>query len=1101
MKQLLSTVPFVAFLIFGCTEKQEEVPIEKAAIYFNTVSSDSSGIDFSNDLFHRDDLNIIEYLYYYNGGGVALGDINNDGLEDIYFTANQTSDRLYLNLGNLKFKDITQEAGIQMDSTWSTGVTMEDINNDGYLDIHVSKVGNYKNLKAHNLLYINNGNGSFAESAAEYGLDFSGFSTQAAFFDYDIDGDLDMYLMNHSVHTPRSYGNIGLRQQKDSLSGDLFFENRLNEGSETFIEVTDEVGIYSSALGYGLTLTTTDINKDGFIDVYVGNDFHEDDYLYINQGPSAGSGQVTFKESREDYLTHTARFTMGVDIADINNDLLPDIFTLDMMPFDREIFLKSAGEDSDKVSQIKRNFGFGTQYARNTLQLNTETRFFSDIALMTETYATDWSWSPLIQDYDNDGQQDIYVTNGIYKRPNDLNYINYLSNVDFAKYDKTKQNEIEKKLIDAMPTVNIPNVLFHNKGDWEFERLTETSGFRPSYSNGAAYGDLDNDGDLDLVVNNINQKAFLLENTSRNDANNNFISFRLEGDAEYKNPNGSRAYLFTNDKGLFRELSPVKGFQSSSTRKLHFGLGNIAKVDSVKIYWSDGKIQIEKNLIVNKEHTISRDVNKILQENRKTQNEKNQGPSTFPYVHIENNYSDYEREILIPEKLSSEGPALVQADFNEDGLDDIFIGAAKYQSPELFIKQKNGTYLKDKNNDFTKDIIYEDVDGAALDLDNDGDLDLYVMSGGNEKIEGDPNLEDRIYINDGRANFTRLKASLVKTNGGSISSGDFNGDGFIDLFIGNRSIPGGYGLSPVSYILQNDGKGSFGVADQLNLGMVTDSQWADINDDGLLDLVVVGDWMPITVLLNKGDSKFIDGTNKLGLEHTQGMWNTVLVTDLDGDGKNDILGGNAGLNLKFKASQKRPINLYVDDFDDNTQPDPIIFYDFFGSYVPFASKDRLAEQLPSLKKRFQGYEEFSKIQTITDLTGWEASKILETKQISELRSMAFLQYEGSFKAIPLPKEAQMSSIEDFYMELDNDGNPSILFIGNYLDYTTELGQNSSNSGGLLSLRNGIPDFVDYLPLPPNLNTRRIAKIGQDRFLVVPNNGQAYTFDLPAKSGK
>lgn len=1090
MRYALS-VFIVAFLfLVSCSETKKQVPIEKAAIYFHSVPSDSSGVDFSNDLHYKDDLNIIEYLYYYNGGGVAIGDINNDGLEDIYLSANQTPDRLYLNLGNLKFKDITEEAGMVLDSTWSTGVTMEDINNDGFLDIYVSKVGNYKSLKAHNLLYINNGNNSFTESSSQYGLDFSGFSTQASFFDYDNDGDMDMYLMNHSIHTPRSYGNISIRQQKDSLAGDRFFENTLNEGNAQFIDVTNESGIYSSALGYGLAITTADINKDGFIDIYIGNDFHEDDYLYINQG------NKTFKESSDAYLNHTARFTMGVDIADINNDLLPDIFTLDMMPFDHEVFLKSGGEDSDKVSQIKKNFGFGTQYARNTLQLNRDNQSFSDVALMTETHATDWSWSPLIQDFDNDGLLDIYVTNGIYKRPNDLNYINYLSNVDFAKYDQTKQNEIEKKLIDQMPTINISNVLFRNKGTLEFERFTNASGLQPSYSNGAAYGDLDNDGDLDIVVNNINQKAFVLENRSSNQASNNFISFELRGNETYKNPSGSKLYLYANGKTFYRELAATKGFQSSSSHRVHFGLGSTEKIDSVKIQWLDGMEQIEMDLVINQHHAIERNATRTPSENDSSKDEPNSHVPTFPYVHIENNYLDYEREILIPEKLSSEGPCLLKADFNGDGRDDIFVGSSKYQSPSLFIQQRNGTFLKDKKSEFIKDIEYEDVDATAFDLDNDGDLDLYVMSGGNEKVEGNPYLEDRIYINDGKGTFSRLKIDLIRTNGGSVSSGDFNGDGFTDLFIGNRSIPGGYGLSPTSYILENNGKGSFRVVAQSSMGMITDSQWANINNDELLDLVLVGDWMPITILINQGDSKFVDKTKAYGLDKTHGMWNKVWVTDLNGDGKNDILGGNAGLNMKFKASQEHPLKLYVDDFDENTQPDPIIFYDFFGDYVPFASKDRLAQQLPSLKKRFLGYEEFSKIGNITDLTGWQEMDILETKTIYELKSMAFIQQDSTFQGISLPKEAQMSSIEDFLVDADQDGNQRIVFVGNYLDYTTELGQSSSNSGGTLTYgENGMFNFTDYLPLPPAINAREILKIGEDTFLVVSNDGPSYTFNL------
>lgn len=1086
MKYLQNIIYIFTTILLSCTGENESVKFTESSIFFESVSSENSGVDFSNDLFYQDDLNIIEYLYYYNGGGVAIGDINNDGLEDIYLTANQKPDKLYLNLGNLKFKDISTSSKMVLDSTWSSGVTMEDINNDGYLDIYVSKVGNYKGLKAHNLLYINNGDLTFTESSLKYGLDFSGFSTQASFFDYDNDGDMDMYLMNHSVHTPRSYGKSSKRLESDSLAGDRLYENLLNEDILKFVDVTEKAGIYNSPLGYGLALKTSDINQDGFIDIYIGNDFHENDYIYINQGDK------TFIESSDSFLNHSSRFTMGVDIADMNGDGLVDIFTLDMMPFDKEIFLKSGGEDSDKVSEIKKNFGFKTQYARNTFQLNSGNHSFSDIALQTKTHATDWSWSVLLEDYDNDGLSDIFITNGIYKRPNDLDYVKYLSTINFQKYNQTQQNEIARKLIQEMPAIKIPNIIFKNKGNLEFERSTIESGLVPSYSNGAGYSDLDNDGDIDLIINNLNAKVSILENKSEILANN-FISILLQGDDEFKNPTGAKVKLYIEGFEYFKELSPTSGFQSSSSRKLHFGLGDQTKIDSIQITWLDGKSQIEKNLAINSHQIIKRNLS--VNDDHFVNESKIEKAVLFPFVHVENKYFDYERESLIPEKLSVEGPALISADFNSDGLNDLFIGGAKFQTAEIYLQLGDGNYKKIENIVFTKDAMHEDVDADVIDLDNDGDLDIYVVSGGSERIEGDPHLEDRIYLNDGNGNFDKFNSNLIKTNGGSVSVADFNGDGFDDLFIGSRSIPGGYGLSPESFILKNTGNNSFEIVAKSNFGMVTDSQWVDINNDGKLDLIIVGDWMPVTIMINNGEGTFTNLTKKFGLENTQGMWNTVTIADIDKNGQKDIIVGNAGLNFKWKASVDRPVKLYLDDFDGNTQLDPIIYYDFFGSYVPFASKDKLIGQMPYLKKKFLNYTTFSTLKDIQDLTGKPEKDILELKYINELRSMVYLNMGENFKGIPLPIEAQMSSIEDILIEKYDDDHTELIFVGNYNDYVTELGSNNAFSGGIINIsKNGDFGDVKQLSLPKHLNSRKITKLHNKKYLVLSNNDKSYIIE-------
>ena len=1063
------------FLLIGCkSNNKQDQPV------FQLLTPDKTSITFENTLTDNGDLNIIEYLYYYNGGGVAVADINNDGLEDIFFTGNQVDNKLYLNLGDMKFLDISNEAGINAKKGWATGISAADINGDGWVDFYVCQVGNYKSLEGHNLLFINNQDNTFTESAAQYGLDFSGFSTQAAFFDFDRDGDLDMYLLNHAVHTSRSYQPADTRANADELSGDRLFENVSNVGGYLFKDVSQESGIFSSPQGYGLGLVIGDINGDSWPDIYVGNDFHENDYLYINQQNG------TFKESLSQNVPHTSRFTMGVDMADMNQDGLTEIFTLDMLPDLPEVLLKSGGEDTDKIAEIKSKYGYLPQFARNCFQLNKGDGTFADIALITDTYATDWSWSVLLADYDNDGLRDIFISNGIFKRPNDLDYINFLSNSNLGRFSGDQQDSLERVLIASMPSVAIPNVVFQQQDHFTFVNQSKGWGLSEASCSGAtAWADLDRDGDLDLVISNVNQQAFIYENKSNQINLNHSVSFKFLKDSLLTI--GVSADLYAGGKKWNFNNFPIRGFQSSVSTYPIVGLGQMEKLDSLIILWPNGLSQKVVNLKVDTMITVHYDPQIKHRVNNKTLSQF--AANEVDFLHVEDDFRDYDRELLIPHRLSLEGPALAFGDINNDGVEEVFIGGS-HGFPGMILFFDGENYQSIKDNIFGLDRAFEDVAATFFDFDLDGDLDLYVVSGGNVYPQGSEMLKDRIYLNDGAGNFSRHLIDLPSTNGSCVAMGDSNQDGFPDLFVGSRAVPTSYGQLPPNLLLVNNQQGGFNDPIVLLDGMVTDAKWNDMDDDGDLDLVIVGEWVPITILENS-QGKF---HNKTDLPNTTGWWRSVEVADVNLDGRPDIIAGNLGLNSKVKANSAHPANLYVNDFDKNGQTESILFYHFNGQNIPLASKDQLVGQMPMLKKKFLSYSIFSNVQSVDQLFDANLSSTTNRLSAVNFTSTVFIQKESEYERIPLPFQSQLSPINDFVItDWNDDQIPDLIHVGNSFAAVANRGNYDGNPG-LVLLGKGDGNFIfdQFLPLNFNKAHQSIVMVN-GHYFVSQNSGKPVYF--------
>lgn len=1042
--------------IFACQPSTSTNPSAPASPLFKLLTPGQTHIDFSNTLTEGANTNVLVYQYFYNGGGVAAGDLNGDGLQDLYFSANMTDNKLYVNQGRMQFKDITETAGVAgRPGPWKTGVTMVDINGDGKLDIYMCYSGKVRDEKRINQLFINQGNDSnglprFKEMADDYGLGFPSFSTEAYFFDYDRDGDLDLLLVNHNIQRLNILDDVSVKKfmsEPDNQSGIRLLRN----DNDHFHDITAEAGIVNTSLSYGLAAGIADVNGDGWPDIYISNDYSVPDRLYINNG----KGKFTDELSHQ--IGHTSFYSMGNDIADINNDGAPDIYTLDMLPEDNKRQKLLFGADNYESFELNIKVGFYYQYMRNMLHINNGNNTFSEVGQLAGISNTDWSWAPLFADYDNDGWKDLFVSNG---------YTRDYTNMDFLKFmgDNLRDRQVMRQdllnIVNQMPSSKVKNYFFKNNGNSTFTNTSEAWGIRlPSNSNGAAYVDLDNDGDLDLVVNNINQPAFIYQNEANKQLNNHYLKVKLQGAGKNTDGLGAAVTIYNNGQKQYLEQMPARGFQSSVSPILHFGLGKENKIDSLKVVWLSGKQQVITNVKADYLLTVQeKDAKTINLIKQPAQALFNEVAAPIKFIAAKNTINDFKRQPLLVNPLSFSGPCLIKGDVNGDELEDIFVGGGSGQAGAVYLQQKNKSFIQKSQPAFEADKTCEDADAIFFDANGDGFNDLYVASGGYQNYAAaDSLLQDRLYLNDGKGNFTKSKASIpqMRVSKNCVRSADVNGDGFADLFVGGRVIPGRYPETPESYLLIGDGKGHFkdeiaSIAPSLQkIGMVTDAAWVDLNGDKKNDLVVVGEWMPVTVFINN-NGKLENKTSNYFSKQYSGWWNRISAGDFNHDGKPDFIIGNEGLNTQCKATDKEPAEMFYKDFDDNGSVDPLLCFYIQGKSYPYVTRDELFDQMSIMRTRFADYKSYADA-ALKDIFTKEELANANHLKANYLQTAYFeSSNDGKLHEKNLPMQAQFSPVYTITIfDYNNDGNEDLLLCGNIQQARLRFGKFDANYGILL----------------------------------------------------